>query len=338
MITFRVKVPFVGALLALLATCGVLTGDGGDSGGSRKSTDGPGFAEEADILETPWSSRGFQSAQARKPAGEALNSGEAVAVAYETGPAVSAYSAVSAVRHLVDNSVLGEDAPAPWLGMRPGVDLDVDAGVQPVWFGEVQQFEWRSGFATLTGTQESLQPLVQVSAEQSAEGSSVGGEALLQDPFPRITQLTLAEASAEDATSSVSNRSALYAQGLASGAAGWLGPRIDGSLMTVPQHRRSARNLYPLHHQPLYFEQANLERCGKSYGCLTSAASYVHFTASAAMLPWQMAVAPPCSRVRSLGDCPTGCEYRCSDLWPECSLKGIAAEAGVITALIFIFP
>jgi hypothetical protein len=102
--------------------------------------------------------------------------------------------------------------------------------------------------------------------------------------------------------------------------------------------RVSVRDSYALHHNPLYFEDPDLERCGVSQGCLTPAVSAVRFAADAAFLPWRMAVDPPYSEVRSLGDCRTGSEFPAAARGLPISLRGMAAEAGVITALIFIIP
>jgi hypothetical protein len=339
MIAARRMVPFLGALFGLMVMCRVVPGDDGYGSGSRKLTDGPEFAEEAAMTATAWSSQGFASVESRKPPADGLVTDEFVSGERWTGPAGVDQSGASAVRYLVELTTAGE-ATVPWLGMRAaaGADAELVTAVQPVWFGELQQLERRVGIAYLTDRVESEEAVIPVSAEQVVEFSSGVSPGRFPDPFRRLSELTLAEAVPEDPARSVETRGDLYRRSLVDGVEGWFGPQIDGSRMAVAMHRRAMRNLYPFSHQPLYFEQANLERCGTSYGCLTSAASCVHFTASAAMLPWQIAVSPPCSKVRSLGDCATGCEYRRSDLWPECSLKGAAAEAAVITALIFIFP
>lgn len=68
---------------------------------------------------------------------------------------------------------------------------------------------------------------------------------------------------------------------------------------------RPSRDTLVLMHQPLYFEDANLERCGQTSGCLTTAYSAVHFATSIAFAPYHMAVEHPHSCVPSLPDCPT---------------------------------
>ena len=85
-------------------------------------------------------------------------------------------------------------------------------------------------------------------------------------------------------------------------------PRFGGS--------RPSRNTLKLCHNPLYYEDPNLERCGQSYGCLTTAASVVHFSTAIAMTPFKMSQNCPRDCVQALPDCPTchkfGKEAYCS--------------------------
>lgn len=69
--------------------------------------------------------------------------------------------------------------------------------------------------------------------------------------------------------------------------------------------QRPYRDTHVLMHQPLYYEDANLERCGQTSGCMTTACSAVHFATAIAFSPYHMAVEHPASCVRSLPDCPT---------------------------------
>jgi hypothetical protein len=92
-------------------------------------------------------------------------------------------------------------------------------------------------------------------------------------------------------------------------------------------------------HRPLYFEEINLERYG--YGChpcLQPAASAAHFFATVPALPYLMAV-----------DCPQECEYTLGHYrpgscppwrhhWPPCDGLAAAAQAGVLTGMIFLIP
>lgn len=74
-------------------------------------------------------------------------------------------------------------------------------------------------------------------------------------------------------------------------------PRFGGS--------RPSRNTLKLCHNPLYYEDPNLERCGQSYGCLSTAASVVHFSSAIAMTPFKMSQNCPRDCVQALPDCPT---------------------------------
>lgn len=65
------------------------------------------------------------------------------------------------------------------------------------------------------------------------------------------------------------------------------------------------RDTYAFWHRPLYFQDANLENCGQTSGCLTTAASSVHFAALIAFSPYLLAVEHPADCVRALPDCPT---------------------------------
>lgn len=68
---------------------------------------------------------------------------------------------------------------------------------------------------------------------------------------------------------------------------------------------RPSRDTHVFCHRPLYFEDANLERCGQSNGCLTTATSVVHFATLIAFSPYSMLAEHPADCVRSLPDCPT---------------------------------
>lgn len=93
-------------------------------------------------------------------------------------------------------------------------------------------------------------------------------------------------------------------------------------------------------HQPLYFEEINLERYGYGCcGCLQYGVSAAHFFGTVPALPYLMAA-----------DCPYECDYTLGHYrpgscppwrfhWPPCcDTLGTASEAGVITGLIFLIP
>ncbi len=87
---------------------------------------------------------------------------------------------------------------------------------------------------------------------------------------------------------------------------------------------------------PLYFEQAELERCGNSVGYLTTAYSLTRFMADVVLLPAHIAGACPGEKVR-LADSQCSCS-ECNDETLEVSLGQLFAEGGAITALFFIIP
>jgi len=101
---------------------------------------------------------------------------------------------------------------------------------------------------------------------------------------------------------------------------------------------RPNRNTYAFCHGPLYFEDPNLERCGRGYGCLTTLHSAARFGWRAAILPYLTTAQPPCCKVRALPDCPTCHEFGHDAEYPEFSLTGAGVQAGVITSLIYIIP
>jgi hypothetical protein len=231
------------------------------------------------------------------------------------------------------------DGSRPWVRLNDNFAAAAPkqiADAQPAWFRELQSIEQRAGVSPAAPAL--AEGIIQVSASTPAGTSQPPVSAELSSLFPKLSDLTLTPATAK---SNEAEKAAIRARSEVRGSIdvnAWFSTRVDGNSYTGPVHRSSARDTYAFHHQPLYFEQANLERCGKSWGCLTTAVSATHFAASTVMLPWQMAVSPPCSTVRTLRDCKAGCEYPMSALLPECSWTGATAEAAVITGLIFIIP
>ncbi|HVT26666.1 MAG TPA: hypothetical protein VHE81_01485 [Lacipirellulaceae bacterium] len=92
-------------------------------------------------------------------------------------------------------------------------------------------------------------------------------------------------------------------------------------------------------HQPLYFEEANLERYG--YGCdccLQPAASAFHFFGTIPVLPYCMVAECPGDCVYTLG------HYRPGDcnpwrwLWPSCDPLAATAYGGFWVGMVAAFP
>jgi len=92
-------------------------------------------------------------------------------------------------------------------------------------------------------------------------------------------------------------------------------------------------------HQPLYFEEINLERYGYGCGrCLQPAASAAHFFGTVPILPYCMAVNCPGECNYTLGQYrPGSCApWRTSCPGPSC--YGGLAEAGTIVGLVLLIP
>lgn len=93
-----------------------------------------------------------------------------------------------------------------------------------------------------------------------------------------------------------------------------------------------------LNHQPLYFEDVNLERHGFSHGCLQPLISGGKFFTTIAILPYLMGSQPAHGTQYTLGETRSGnpaC-YVCQR--PPLSLRGAAFEGAAITGLIFLIP
>jgi hypothetical protein len=72
--------------------------------------------------------------------------------------------------------------------------------------------------------------------------------------------------------------------------------------------------LYPYCYQPLYFEDANLERCGYSANCYVQPfISGAHFFGTCGLLPFKMLAKSPCACVEPLSDCPPCQQYSAFD-------------------------
>ncbi|MFN0054630.1 MAG: HEAT repeat domain-containing protein [Planctomycetales bacterium] len=91
-------------------------------------------------------------------------------------------------------------------------------------------------------------------------------------------------------------------------------------------------------HNPLYFQDLNLERYGYHYGCAQTVVSSVKFATDTALLPYKMCVEPVCSCVYTLGyDRPGNCvPYRCYRLpWRT---DAALLMGGLVTGLVFLAP
>jgi len=91
-------------------------------------------------------------------------------------------------------------------------------------------------------------------------------------------------------------------------------------------------------HRPLYFEDENLERHGRSWGLLQPAASIVHFTGRGLAWPYLAGAFPPHECIYTLGRDQPGSYSPYHWYRPPVSARGAAYEAAVATGLSFIVP
>jgi hypothetical protein len=92
-------------------------------------------------------------------------------------------------------------------------------------------------------------------------------------------------------------------------------------------------------HQPLYFEDVQLERYGHSWGpYLQPLASGANFFLSVPALPYKMGLYPPCECIYTLGYYrPGSCAPYMIDPFPL-SIRAALAEGGVWTGMVFLIP
>lgn len=262
------------------------------------------------------------------------------AILRELSALQSSRSAGSGAQTYLDELHRLRDEPRPWLGIRTGAGVATihSAGTSPQWLEELTQLN-AGGSAEKTA----LRPRPQLAAAVGKSTASVSIAKAASEATP-ISVLfspisTISLSSSTESGSSQPTLQQLIDETRAAGEAqAYLLSARPGSGPPPTSIRLAVREPYALHHNPLYFEDPDLERCGVSNGCLTPAVSALRFVADTAVLPWRMAVEPPTCEVRSLGDCRTGHEFPAEARGLPVSLKGMAAEAGVITALIFIIP
>ena len=95
---------------------------------------------------------------------------------------------------------------------------------------------------------------------------------------------------------------------------------------------------YRICHNPLYFEDPNMERCGEGYGIWTDAVSVVRLAGRTALVPYLMAVNPPDSKVRALPLCLSCQRFDSTAYIPDPDLQGVTAESIAVVGLIFLIP
>lgn len=95
---------------------------------------------------------------------------------------------------------------------------------------------------------------------------------------------------------------------------------------------------YRICHNPLYFEDPNMERCGEGFGIWTDAVSATRLFGRTAIVPYLMAVNAPDSKVRALPLCPSCQAFDSSVYVPVPDLHGVTAESIAVVGLIFLIP
>lgn len=98
------------------------------------------------------------------------------------------------------------------------------------------------------------------------------------------------------------------------------------------------RDSFAFHHQPLWFEDPNLERCGKGYRHFSSISSYIHFNANISILPYRMTAEPAWCCVRSLPDCNHCQKFGYDAYLPPWSWRAAAVQAGAVVGFIYAIP
>lgn len=91
-------------------------------------------------------------------------------------------------------------------------------------------------------------------------------------------------------------------------------------------------------YRPLYFEDANLERYGHSFGVLQPAVSAGRGFGQFLALPYQMTLQPPREIVYPLGYARPGDRVMYQAERLEWDARAAAVEAGVVTGFIFLIP
>lgn len=97
------------------------------------------------------------------------------------------------------------------------------------------------------------------------------------------------------------------------------------------------RYAVPFTHQPLYFEERNLERCGHGHGFFQTTLSAGAFLGNTILLPFHIGSKHPKDCFVSLGDCPTGHCYspNCEVLEGE-GLLPMALQTAAVVGVVFL--
>lgn len=103
--------------------------------------------------------------------------------------------------------------------------------------------------------------------------------------------------------------------------------------------KRYGRSTICFSHRPLYFEEIDLERCGRHHGCAQNLVSGFYFLTNAAAIPYRLATQRPDCTVASRGDCRS-CQTFSNDIEPFVSCQenasGLLNEAASIAGFAFL--
>ena len=98
------------------------------------------------------------------------------------------------------------------------------------------------------------------------------------------------------------------------------------------------RDSYPFYHKPLWFEDPNLERCGRGCGPFTSTVSAIRASANIPILPYRFTAEKPWSCVRTLPDCSVCEKFGVRAYLPPWSLSAAVVQAAASVGVVYIVP
>lgn len=102
---------------------------------------------------------------------------------------------------------------------------------------------------------------------------------------------------------------------------------------------RPNRCVRPFCHNPLYFEDINLERCGRTNGYWAQpVCSFAKFFGSTLITPYLLTLDPPDTCVKAGPDCPTCHEFSPEQTALRWDWKAAAVQTGVVTGLFYFIP
>ncbi len=92
------------------------------------------------------------------------------------------------------------------------------------------------------------------------------------------------------------------------------------------------------YHQPLYFEETNLERYGRDHCCWQPLLSAAHFFVTIPAIPYLMTAEPYHEHIYTAGHYRPGSPYVTEQFLPPWSTLAGVTEAGVAVGLVLAIP